>query len=648
MGGFDLSNWKITLPIDRDGDYDGRAIEIRELEGYAHPAYFFYADDGALVFRAGAEGATTKGSKYSRSELREMDGQDRAFWTLDDGGVMSATLAVTEMPTYSNGKAGRIIIGQIHGEDDELVRLYYQDGQLYFKNEHAGPDDKELSFSFENENGQAPSVGLGEKFSYLIKAEGDTLEVSILADGDVYSSVTSINDVWQSDVFYFKAGVYMGVNDDNGSGNGEARFYALDFGHDDGEGFDGWDADMTGDDLPVADDDQPVDGDDSGDDGGDSDSGSDDHAPDQAEDSGSAAETFTKLSGDSGDNVLVGSESMDVIRGREGDDALWGHAGDDILWGNDGDDVLYGGLGKDWLRGGAGQDLFIYNSLAEGGDIIDDFRTYHDDRLDLSGLFNGVDGFDPLTALTDGYIQLIQHEGHERVHVKIDLDAGGGDYYAAHLLTLENQNVETVSIDSFILDPSAGENVTPEPGDQQADAALFYRDIAFETQGTTDNLIIRGQDALDDVLFGGYGDDTLKGYGGDDVLYGGAGDDILWGNDGDDVLYGGAGDDWVKGGRGVDTYVFESILDAGDHIVEFQDGEKLDVSGLIEHFIIETSPDVDMLVQDGYVSFKQRSDAEVEVYVDADGYAGGQGSKLLATLHTTQSGQDIDQTILLI
>ena len=74
----------------------------------------------------------------------------------------------------------------------------------------------------------------------MIDAHKDKLTVKVLADGQEYVSKTSINDVWDSDTFYFKAGVYLGVNENTGSGEGQVSFYGLDFSHD-GGGMGGWD-----------------------------------------------------------------------------------------------------------------------------------------------------------------------------------------------------------------------------------------------------------------------------------------------------------------------------------------------------------------------------------------------------------------------
>jgi hypothetical protein len=206
-GNFDLSNWKLTLPVDSSGSMSGTAVEVKSLTGYENSKYFYTGSDGAMVFYAPVEGATTSGSSYARSELREMKGTEKAAWSLSTGGFMSATLEVDAAPNR-DGAGGKIIVGQIHGQNDELVRLYWENGKLYFANDQAGSSNSEAKFYFVNASGQQPSVSLDERFSYTINAKGSDLEVTVFADGQVYKSVSKINSVWQSDTFYFKAGAY--------------------------------------------------------------------------------------------------------------------------------------------------------------------------------------------------------------------------------------------------------------------------------------------------------------------------------------------------------------------------------------------------------------------------------------------------------
>ncbi|WP_315974420.1 polysaccharide lyase family 7 protein [Microvirga sesbaniae] len=228
---FDLSDWKIGLPVDGSGGFKGTSREVKNLSSYEHSKYFYTGPDGAMTFVAPVEGATTKGSKFARSELREMIGSERAAWRLSKGGVMTATLTVDHAPTKFDGTPGRIVVGQIHGQDEELVRLNWENGRVYFVNDQAGPKNSETKFYFHNAAGKQPQVSLNERFSYSISAKGDQLVVTVKADGQTYKSVSKINSVWQSDTFYFKAGAYLGVNETQGTGYGQTSFYALSVSH---------------------------------------------------------------------------------------------------------------------------------------------------------------------------------------------------------------------------------------------------------------------------------------------------------------------------------------------------------------------------------------------------------------------------------
>lgn len=74
------------------------------------------------------------------------------------------------------------------------------------------------------------------------------------------------------------------------------------------------------------------------------------------------------------------------------DDVLTGTKKADKLTGLAGNDTLIGGLGKDNLTGGIGADIFKFNavnetaSIKKNADVIVDFKTSENDKIDLSGM----------------------------------------------------------------------------------------------------------------------------------------------------------------------------------------------------------------------------------------------------------------------
>jgi hypothetical protein len=339
---------------DQNGSLSGTAVEVQNLSGYQNSKYFYTGSDGAMVFYAPVDGATTSGSSYARSELREMNASEKAAWKLSQGGFMSAPLEVDAAPNRA-GVGGKLVVGQIHGQDNELVRLYWENGTVYFVNDQAGSGNSETKFTLKDSTGAAPDVSLNEKFSYIINAKGSTLEVDVYADGKVYESSTKINSVWQSDTFYFKAGAYLGANEGNGSGAGQASFYALDVNHDGRVTTPPTTSDPTPKPIPS----EPV--------------------PDQSEEPTSTPApkldpipsdlpTTTKtITGDRDGNNLRGTSGSDLINGKGGDDTIWAKNGSDIL------------------SGGSGEDIFVFDTRpgSTNVDTILDFNR-EDDTIRLN------------------------------------------------------------------------------------------------------------------------------------------------------------------------------------------------------------------------------------------------------------------------
>lgn len=77
---------------------------------------------------------------------------------------------------------------------------------------------------------------------------------------------------------------------------------------------------------------------------------------------------------------LVGA---DHLRGNSVANSLFGNGGLDTLEGGAGNDTLVGGFGKDSLVGGAGDDRFLFTSIRDGGDVIEDFSAIPGNRDEI-------------------------------------------------------------------------------------------------------------------------------------------------------------------------------------------------------------------------------------------------------------------------
>ena len=89
----------------------------------------------------------------------------------------------------------------------------------------------------------------------------------------------------------------------------------------------------------------------------------------------------------------------------------------------------------------------------------------------------------------------------------------------------------------------------------------------------TSSRVARGRDDL----YGGAGDDNMKGGKGRDLLLGGVDEDTLNGGKGRDRLDGGYEADTLTGGKGADMFIFYSV--DGDHVTDFsqKQGDKIDL-----------------------------------------------------------------------
>lgn len=198
----DLRNWKIQLPIG--GDEDPDEVKQPSLATYRVDPWFVVDDAcGGVRFRAAVNGVTTSGSNYPRSELREMNGTANAAWSSNSGThAMTIDQTVTRLP---NDKP-HLVVGQIHGGDDDVSVFRVEGRNLYVTNGDDAhyklvTDDFRLNTRF-----QVKFVVSGGKINaYYNGALAATLSKSFSTG-------------------YFKAGAYTQANCGNSSPCGTSNY----------------------------------------------------------------------------------------------------------------------------------------------------------------------------------------------------------------------------------------------------------------------------------------------------------------------------------------------------------------------------------------------------------------------------------------
>lgn len=314
------------------------------------------------------------------------------------------------------------------------------------------------------------------------------------------------------------------------------------------------------------------------------------------------------------DLLLIGSAGLTGI-GNGAANAITGGGGDDTLSGLGGDDILDGGAGADAMNGGAGNDTYVVDhagdTIAESGGV-DTVQTSLAVYALAAGIENLVYTGEGVFAGT-GNALANTFTGGSGADTFIGL--GGNDTYivGAGDIVVEAADGGIDTVQTTLSSYTLGDNVEvlrfigagPFSGVGNAGNNAFYGGVNADTftglggddtyyidawdtvveaaNGGTDTIVVAFAsawhylaanidnityvgdysdsgteqfvaigNALNNVMIGSYGKDSLNGEGGDDILRGGDGGDSLWGSAGDDMLYGDAGRDFLAGDAGVD------------------------------------------------------------------------------------------------
>ena len=273
--GIELIDWYLNIPTDEDNSGTSDSIFETELAaGYTNSEYFYASADNGIVMRSPSYGfKTSVNTSYVRVELREMlrrgnrgistQGVNKNNWVFGSasaagqanaGGVdgeLRVTLAVNKVTTTGETfQRGRLVIGQIHANNDEPIRLYYRKlpnntkGSLYFAHESrvqdASGDNIETFIDIigsrsSSQSNPADGIALDEKFTYVINVTNNLLTVTIEREGknDLVKQYDMSQSRFDEDgqYHYFKVGVYHLNNSSDVDEYAQATFYEIKNSH---------------------------------------------------------------------------------------------------------------------------------------------------------------------------------------------------------------------------------------------------------------------------------------------------------------------------------------------------------------------------------------------------------------------------------
>ena len=204
----DLKNWKLTLPSGRRGKPE--EIHGPDLSSFTNQFFRLNEAENGVVFTANAGGVTTSGSSYPRSELREMNGTEKAAWESTAG---THTLDVCEAITKTPTAKPEVVSAQIHDTEDDVLQIRLE--------------GTTLSVQYDDGKGEAvldPAYRLGTPFRVTIVVTADGIAVSY--NGEHKTDIEKSGSGW-----YWKVGAYVQSNPSKGEAPdavGEVVVYSLD------------------------------------------------------------------------------------------------------------------------------------------------------------------------------------------------------------------------------------------------------------------------------------------------------------------------------------------------------------------------------------------------------------------------------------
>jgi Ca2+-binding RTX toxin-like protein len=259
-----------------------------------------------------------------------------------------------------------------------------------------------------------------------------------------------------------------------------------------------------------------------------------------------AGNEFENLIGSPFDDVLIGSKFANNINGGGGADVIKGEEGNDTLYGGADGDYIDGGKGSNTINGQSGTNNNCFNTGGSGTNTNCNAAPTNTVNQRNRGLISV--GFMATTFPVSQWseLYLLGSNGPDTVNATYSLVGSTGHVVFKATSGAFNTSVEAGSEDCAYKSSTEVDCTLPKPLDAIVMDGLKGNDVltiaGFPPTttpvllGGEDNDVLEGSATTEDVLIDGDG-------AGEDHLYGYAFDDALVNNEGRDVLEGGNGND---------------------------------------------------------------------------------------------------------